>query len=193
MRTSTLLSLQYMPPMIRAHEHLTKSLVHGTMHARACHNDSSTYHFVRGMYAKAYHYHDSSVCHPWWVTYMQEHITIMTPVYATHYEWHICKSIVLRLNTSHPWRVTCAHEHITMTLVYATHCEWHICKSILSSLRCMPPMTSDMYTRAYHHDFSICHPWRVTYIQEHITTSQVRATHGGWHVCKSTMPKKQFT
>ena len=101
------------------------------IYARVYHYVSSTCHFVRGTYARVCH-HDSSICHPRRVKYMQKQITIMTPVYATHNEWHICKSI------------------------------------LPSWLWYMPPMASDIYARAYyHHDSSICHPWRVTCMQEH--------------------------
>ena len=69
---------------------------------------------------------------------------------------------------------------------------WHVHTSILLSVQCMTPTSSDIHARVYyHHDSNICHPWRVTYMQEHITTSLVRATHDEWHVCKNTMSKTQ--
>ena len=112
-----------------------------------------------------------SVCHPRWMGYMQEHIAIMTPVYAIHGKWHI-HNTYLHHNSSicHPW---------------------HICKSILLSLQYMSPTMSDMCARAYYHDSSMCHSQRVTYMQKHITTSPARATYIEWHVCKSTVPKTQ--
>ena len=118
------------------------------------------------IYARA-HYHDSSTCHPRWVTCTQENTT-MTPIYATQGEWHIRKSTLPWLwympptasdmyarahfhdsSICHPRRVTCAHKHITMSSLHATHSEWHTCKSIPPCLQCMAPMMSGMHARAW--------------------------------------------
>ena len=136
------------------------------------------------IYARAHH-HDSSIYHPRWVIYMEEHSTMSTmpktqvrqflswsnkelkkpkvrlwwvllihnttsPVYVTHNEWHICKS-------TPPY------------LQYVPLCKWHICKSMPLRLQYMPPTTSDIYARAHHHDFSVCHPQQVACMQEHDT------------------------
>ena len=116
-RMSTLLHLQYVSPTASdmyaqahyyvsstchlqlvtcTHEHTTKSPVcvtHSEWHART----STLLHLQyvsptsSDMYAQA-HYYVSNTCHPQWVTHTHKHVT-MTLVYATHGEWHICKSI----------------------------------------------------------------------------------------------------
>ena len=123
---STLLWLQYMPPTTSdmytqahyydsntchprwvtcMHEHTTTTPVHATHNE--WHVRTSTPRWLQYMppttsdiYARAHH-HDSSICHPRWVTYMLEHTT-MTLVYVTHGEWHICKSIPLCLQRMSP-------------------------------------------------------------------------------------------
>ena len=144
------------------------------------------------IHARAYYHHNSSVYNLWWVTYMQECITTMTPVYATHDEWHICTTSDMCSrahpisSVCHPQRVTYMQENITITTpVYATHDEWHICKRILLSLQYKSPTMSDICVWE-HPVSSVCHPWRVTYMQEHITfMSLVCVTHDEWYICKS--------
>ncbi|KAL5148727.1 hypothetical protein HKD37_13G035725 [Glycine soja] len=85
-------------------------------------------------------------------------------------------------NTCLPWRVTCAHEHTTTSQVCATYgitCHpRHVHTSTLLSLQCMPPTTSDIFAGVCHHDSDVCHPQRVTYMQERYmppTTSDIYA------------------
>ena len=114
--TSTLLSFQYVLPIVSdmytqahyyvsstchpwwvtcTHEHTTMTPVHvthGEWHVHMSILPRLQYMppTMSDVYARA-HYHDSSICHPRQVTYMQEH-TSKTPVYVTHIEWYICKS-----------------------------------------------------------------------------------------------------
>ena len=132
-------------------EHTVKPPVHAThnkWHVRT--NTSSWLQFIpptaSGIHARAYHYHDSSVYHPRQMAYMQKRTTIMTPVYVTHSEWHISKSILLSLQ--HVPLMACVHDHPTKPLVYTIHSEWNT-------------------SRAYYHVSSVCHPRRVVCMQEH--------------------------
>ena len=135
----------------------------------------------------------------------------MTPVRVTYGEWHVCTSILLSLqymsplasdiyarvhyyvsSTCHPRQVTCVQEHTMKSLVYVTHGEWHICSTTLLCLQYMSPTRSDICARAHYHDFSIWHPRRVTYIQEHIVMSIVHVTHDEWHVLMSILLRLQY-
>jgi len=80
----------------------------------------------------------------------------MSPVCVTHDEWHICKSILLCLQYVPP--TTCAHERPVKPLG-------------------VPPTVSDILARAQHYISSICHPWRVTYMQKHTIKPLVRHAH----------------
>ena len=144
------------------HEYATMTLVHAT------HNE---WHVRMSMllwlqyipptmsdiYERAWYYY-SSICHPRWVTYIQEHPT-MTPLHATHNEWHVRMITILWLQymppmttgiyarTHHydssicrPQRVTYMQEHTTIMPLD------------------MPPTMSDIYERAYHHASSAYHP-----------------------------------
>ena len=109
-----------------AHEHTTKPLVCVTHNE--CHVRTSTLlslHYVSlivsDMYAQT-HYHDSSLCHPWWITYIQEFKKIhyhgsvrkntlpclwympimLSDIYA---RTHPCVS-----STCHLWRVACIQD-----------------------------------------------------------------------------------
>ena len=104
--------------VIYMEEHITKHLVHvphGEWHV--CTSTSLRLQcmspMVSDLHAWAHHHDDSSVCHPWQVTHMQESDAIMALVYATHGEWHIWKSLsqCLQCVSCHPWWVTCMQEH----------------------------------------------------------------------------------
>ena len=108
---------------------------------------------------------------------MQEHIIIMTPVYATHNKWHTCKStlpsrvqymppttsdIYARAyrhvsSTCHPRWVACMQEHSVQNL------DWTIPWSILQGDRKTqgPPLVSP--TDSHHHASSTCHFIKGTY------------------------------
>ena len=158
---------------------------------------------MSGMHARAYQYHDSSICHPQHVTYMKEHITITTPVYTTHNEWHACKSVsILWLqcmsprmsgiharayhyhgsSTCHPQRVACAHKHTT-TAQYVSLTASDMCTQAHYHVSSTCHLVRGAYARAHHHNSSICHPRRVTYMEEHTTKPPVHSTHGEWHAC----------
>ena len=133
--------------------------------------------------------------------------TTMTSIHSTHDEWHVHTRTLLRLqympptmnnmyarvryydsSTCHPQRVTCTHEHATMTAVYTTHNEWHIWKSMILLLQYMPPTMSDIYTRTPYYDSTTCHPQWVTCTHDHNTMAPIYATHDDWHICKNTLP-----
>jgi len=81
----------------------------------------------------------------------------------------------------------------SVTSVYATHDKWHVSTNTLTSLQHVPPTTSGIHARAYYyHDSNVCYPWRVTHMQEYITTmTPIHATYGKWHVCTSNLTSLQ--
>ena len=78
----------------------------------------------------------------------------------------------------------------TMSLVYSTRGEWHNARAY--HYQASSTTTYDMCALAYYHDSSMYHLRQVTYMQKHITTSLVRATHGERHVCKNTVSKPRL-
>ena len=139
------------------------------------------------IHARVYHHHDSSICHPRWVTYMHNewhvltstpHLQCMSPttsdIHAREYYYHDS-------SIRHPWWVTYMQEDTTKPSIQVTHDEWHMCMRT-PCLQCMPPMASNVHARAYYiHESSVCHPWRVTYMQENTIKLIVHATQGEWH------------